>query len=55
LACLEPIARELHITHWTSEDLARQAMLGGIVAAISPRSVRRILNAINLKPHRTRY
>src|SRR4051794_577262 len=25
LACLEPIAEGLHITHWTSEDLAGQA------------------------------
>src|SRR5271166_1404659 len=26
LACLEPVARGLHITHWSSDDLARQAM-----------------------------
>src|ERR1700726_4626088 len=25
LACLEPIAKGLHITHWSSEALARQA------------------------------
>lgn len=55
LACLEPIARGLHITHWTSEDLARQAVAEGIVTTISPRHVRRILNAVNLQPHRTRY
>lgn len=55
LACLEPIATGLHITHWTSADLARQAAAQGIVPAISPRSVRRILHHVALQPHRTRY
>ncbi len=55
LACLEPVAKGLHITHWSSEDLARQAVLDGIVPGISPRTVRRILNAVDLQPHRTRY
>src|SRR6516162_3161378 len=36
LACLEPVAEGLHITHWTSQDLARQAVADGIVGAISP-------------------
>ena len=35
LACLEPVAEGLHITHWTSEDLARHAVTDGIVPAIS--------------------
>src|SRR5262249_3047700 len=55
LACLEPIARGLHITHWSSADLARQAVADGIVDAISERSVRRILHAVDLQPHRTRF
>lgn len=55
LACLEPIAEGLHITHWTSEDLAREAVQQGIVPQISSRTVRRILNATDLQPHRTRY
>jgi DDE superfamily endonuclease len=55
LACLEPVARGLHITHWASEDLARQAVTDGIVKAISPRTVRRILDGVDLQPHRTRY
>ncbi len=55
LACLEPVAEGLHITHWTSEDLARQAVHDGIVTDISPRTVRRILNEVDLQPHRTRY
>src|SRR5271165_6238172 len=55
LACLEPIAEGLHITHWTSADLARQAVSDGIVQAISGRTVRRILDNVDLQPHRTRY
>jgi transposase len=55
LACLEPVAKGLHITHWSSEDLARQAVADGIVAHISPRTVRTILSAVDLQPHRTRY
>jgi hypothetical protein len=52
---LEPVARGLHITHWSSADLARQAVADGIVPTISARSVRRILNAVELQPHRTRF
>jgi hypothetical protein len=55
LACLEPIAKGLHITHWSSSDLARQAVSDGIVETISPRSVRQILHGVDLQPHRTRY
>lgn len=49
------MAKGLHITHWSSEDLARQVVLDGIVPAISSRTVRRILNEVDLQPHRTRY
>jgi hypothetical protein len=55
LACLEPIAKGLHITHWTSQDLARQAVKDDIVAHISAPTVRRILRQVDLQPHRTRY
>jgi hypothetical protein len=55
LACLKPIAEGLHITHWTSADLARQAVTDGIVEAISPSTVQRILRDVDLQPHRTRY
>ena len=55
LACLEPVAEGLHITHWTSEDQGRQAVAYGIVPAISARTVRRILHDVDLQPHRTRY
>src|SRR5438552_12721256 len=55
LACLEPVAKGLHITHWSSAELARQAVRDGIIDAISSRSVRRILHAVDLQPHRTRF
>src|SRR5262249_9529732 len=55
LACLEPIARGLHITHWSSEDLARQAVADRIVREISRRTIRTILQDVDLQPHRTRY
>ena len=55
LACLEPIAAGLHITHWTSADLAHQAVADGLVSAISPSTVQRLLHAVDLQPHRTRY
>ncbi|MGE5754912.1 MAG: transposase [Planctomycetaceae bacterium] len=52
---MEPVAKGLHITHWSSDDLARQAILDGIVSAITSRTIRRILNEVDLQPHRTRY
>ncbi len=55
LACLEPIAKGLHITHWTSEDLARKAVTDGILSQISTSTVQRILREVDLQPHRTRY
>lgn len=55
LACLEPIAKGLHITHWSSQDLAHQAVADGIVSAVSPATVRRLLHDVDLQPHRTRY
>jgi hypothetical protein len=55
LACLEPIAKGLHITHWSSEDLVRQVMDDKIIPSISPATVRRILHDVDLQPHRTRY
>jgi hypothetical protein len=55
LACLEPVAEGLHITHWTSKDLALRAVERGIVSDISDRTVRTILDQVDLQPHRTRY
>lgn len=55
LACLEPVAKGLHITHWSSADLARQAVVDGIVPQITARTIRRLLQEVDLQPHRTRY
>jgi DDE superfamily endonuclease len=55
LACLEPVARGLHITHWSREDLALQVVADGIVPTISARTIGRILDDVDLQPHRTRY
>lgn len=55
LACLEPIAKGLHITHWSVQDLTRQAVDDRIIPAISPATVCRILQDVDLQPHRTRY
>jgi hypothetical protein len=55
LACLEPLAQGLYITHGISQDLACQAVAQGIVPQISACTVRRILHEVDLQPHRTRY
>jgi len=55
LACLEPVAEGLHITHWSAGDLARQAVADGIVPGISAATIGRVLNDVDLQPHRTRY
>lgn len=55
LACLEPVAKGLHITPWSSADLARVSVAEGIVPAVSSRTVRRILQEVDLQPQRTRF
>ena len=48
LACLEPVAEGLPITHSSSADLARQIVTDGIVAAIHPAMARRTLQQVDL-------
>lgn len=55
LACMEPIAQGLHITHWVSNDLVREAISSGVAKSISASMIRRILQHVDLQPHRTRY
>lgn len=43
LACEPPSASGRAITHWTGRELAEEAVKRGIVASISPPSVRRFL------------
>jgi hypothetical protein len=52
---LEPVVKGLHITHWSSRDLACQAKVEGILPTVSEATVRRILHQVDLQPHRTRY
>jgi hypothetical protein len=54
-ACLGPVAEGLPLTPWSSADRARQAVADGIVAAISPAPVRRLVQQVDRRPHRTRY
>jgi hypothetical protein len=49
------VAKGVHLTHWSSQDLARQVITEGIVPAISAATIRRILHEVDLQPHRTRY
>jgi len=55
LACEAPKNSGLPFSHWDMQTLADEAMRRGIVDRISQRSVGRILNEADLKPHRVRY
>lgn len=55
LACEAPEAYGRPITHWTSRELAAEAVKQGIVEHLSPGHLRRVLEARTLQPHRSRY
>ena len=55
LACEKPQDHDRLITHWTAGELSEQAVKEKIVASISARHVSRLLAAIDLQPHRSRY
>jgi hypothetical protein len=55
LDCTESIAKVLQVTYWASHDLAREVMSSGAVESNSASMVRRILQRVDLQPHRTRY
>jgi len=55
LACEEPHNSERPISHWTPRELADELIKRNIVDYISPRSVGRILDEADLKPHLSRY
>ena len=55
LACLEPVAKGLHITHWTAHELADEVVKRGIVTSISTSQVSRYLREAALQPHKSRY
>jgi transposase len=55
LACEDPHNSERPISHWTARELADEAIKRKVVDYISPRSVGRILDEADLKPHLSRY
>ncbi|MFV2021493.1 IS630 family transposase [Micromonospora sp. LOL_023] len=52
LACQLPAEAEAPLSRWSCPDLAREVIARGIVAAISPSTIRRILATDTLKPWR---
>jgi hypothetical protein len=52
-ACELPEQAGRSLSQWDSAELARQLVLDGVVAAISPQTVQRILAANQLKPWRS--
>jgi transposase-like protein len=55
LACEKPEDHGRPITQWTGRELKDQAVQEAIVPGISVRHVNRLLAAIDLQPHRSRY
>lgn len=55
LACEPPESYERPITHWTSRELAQEAIKQGIVETISAGHIRKILKSLAIQPHRDRY
>ena len=55
LACERPQDHGRPITHWTARELKDEVQGQGIVASISVRHVQRLLDAVDLQPHRSRY
>jgi hypothetical protein len=55
IACTEPAAYGLNITHWDSQSLQQIVVEEKIVTSIHFTTVARILAAASLQPHRSRY
>jgi transposase len=55
IACEKPEDHGRPITHWTARELKDQVVQQGIVSSISERQVNRMLAALDLQPHRSRY
>src|SRR3954464_8158169 len=50
MACQPPVQREVPLSRWSSAELAGQAMAEGLVASVSPSTVRRWLHADAIRP-----
>lgn len=55
LACENPESYGLPISHWTQTELVNEAIKQGIVERISQSQMCRILQKLDLQPHRMRY
>ena len=55
LACEAPARSERPISQWSARELADEVLQRAIVPAISVRTVGRLLEECDLKPHRSRY
>jgi hypothetical protein len=55
LACEDPQDSKRPVSHWTLRELAAEIVKRGIAETISERTVQRILNEADLKPHRVQY
>nr|VFJ56049.1 MAG: Transposase [Candidatus Kentron sp. DK] len=55
LACENPKTYNRPITHWTSRELADEALKQGIINKLSAGHLRKILKGGTLQPHRCRY
>jgi len=55
VACEDPALSKRPISHWTARELADEAILRNIVPSISVRTVKRLLDEVDLKPHRIKY
>ena len=55
MACTDPEAYGLHLTHWDCRSLAQMVVEEIIVDSIHYTTVARILAAASLQPHRSRY
>lgn len=55
IGCEQPETYGRPISHWTPRELALEMVKQGIVEAISPRHVGRLLEEATLKPHQSGY
>lgn len=55
VSCEPPAKSERPITHWTPRELADEVIKRKIVTSISPRTVGRLLEEADIKPHLSRY
>jgi DDE superfamily endonuclease len=55
IACTDPPAYGLHLTHWDCRSLQQVVVEQAVVAAIHYTTVARILAEASLQPHRSRY